>query len=170
MAGLGRYRVLPAQVIAVGPAQGFAWTVLIDAGSRDGLKVDQTVINGDGLVGRIEVGDGLHGHGAAARRPRVVGRGAGRGQPAARDRSPVRDWARWSCKLLDPQAPLAVGDRLVTRGDGSLYVPGVPVGEVQPVRSTPGSLIRVAEVEPYVNITALDLVGVVVRRSAHRSA
>lgn len=57
VAGAGRYRTLPAQVIAVGPAQGFAWTVTIDAGELDGLEVDMTVINGAGLVGRVvEVG------------------------------------------------------------------------------------------------------------------
>jgi rod shape-determining protein MreC len=51
---VGRYKVLPARVIAIGPAQGFSWTVTIDAGSRDGLRVDMTVLNGDGLVGRIK--------------------------------------------------------------------------------------------------------------------
>ena len=53
VAGLGQYKVVPAQVIAIGPRQGFSWTVTIDAGSRDGLKRDQTVLNGDGLVGRL---------------------------------------------------------------------------------------------------------------------
>ncbi len=161
VAGLGRYRVLPAQVIAVGAAQGFGWTVLIDAGTRDGLKVDQTVLNGDGLVGRIEavtastatvlllvdpessVGVRIEGNSELGI---LTGQGLG----------PLE------LKLLDPQAPLAVGDRLVTRGDGSLYVPGVPVGVVESVKSTPGSLIRVAQVDPYVRVTALDLVGVVV--------
>ena len=52
VASVGRYRVIPAEVIAVGPAQDFAWTVTIDAGSLDGLEEDMTVINGDGLVGR----------------------------------------------------------------------------------------------------------------------
>ena len=54
VAGLGSYQILPAQVIAVGPAQGFDWTVEIDAGIRDGLTADMTVINGDGLVGRVK--------------------------------------------------------------------------------------------------------------------
>ncbi len=161
VAGLGRYRILPAQVIAVGPAQGFAWTVLIDAGSRDGLKVNQTVLNGDGLVGRIEsvttstatvlllvdpesaVGVRLEGN---LQLGILTGQGLG----------PL------GLKLLDPQAPLSVGDRVVTRGDGSLYVPGVPVGSVSAVSSTPGSLIRVAQVVPYVTVASLDLVGVVV--------
>ena len=53
LAGAGRYRVLPAQVIAIGSAQTFSWTVTLDAGSRDGIRPDMTVLNGDGLVGRV---------------------------------------------------------------------------------------------------------------------
>ncbi len=161
VAGLGRYRVLPAQVIAVSPQQGFAWTVLIDAGRLDGLQVDQTVINGDGLVGRISsvtastatvllLIDPESSVGVRVEGNLQLGIATGQGLGSL------------ELKLLDPQAPLAVGDRLVTRGDGSLYVPGVPVGEVESVRSTPGSLIRVAQVVPYVTISSLDLIGVVV--------
>jgi cell shape-determining protein MreC len=54
LAGAGRYEVVPAQVIAIGPAQTFSWTVTIDAGSRDGIRPDMTVLNGDGLVGRVK--------------------------------------------------------------------------------------------------------------------
>jgi len=42
------------------------------------------------------------------------------------------------------------------------YVPGVPVGEVVRVEGTPGSQTRTAVVAPYVDFTALDLVGIVV--------
>src|SRR3954452_2443926 len=53
-AGAGQYRVVPAQVIAVGPTQSCSWTVTIDAGTGDGIKPDMTVLNGDGLVGRVK--------------------------------------------------------------------------------------------------------------------
>ena len=33
LAGAGQYRIVPARVIAVGPAQDFAWTVTIDGGA-----------------------------------------------------------------------------------------------------------------------------------------
>ena len=36
VAGIGRYTIIPAQVIAVGAAQDFAWAVTIDAGSATG--------------------------------------------------------------------------------------------------------------------------------------
>src|SRR4249919_2070750 len=35
IAGLGRYTIKAAQVISIGPAQGFAETALLDAGSND---------------------------------------------------------------------------------------------------------------------------------------
>jgi rod shape-determining protein MreC len=52
-AGAGQYGIKAAEVIAIGAAQGFSWTVTIDAGSHDGIRRDMTVINGDGLVGRV---------------------------------------------------------------------------------------------------------------------
>lgn len=59
LAGVGQYRIVPAQVIAVSSARGFLRTVTIDAGSRDGVTRDLSVVNGDGLVGRVvEVGPG----------------------------------------------------------------------------------------------------------------
>ena len=46
------YTTVPARVIAVGPASGFEWTAVIDAGARDGVKESMTVVTGAGLVGR----------------------------------------------------------------------------------------------------------------------
>ncbi len=53
MAGAGQYGIKGAEVIAIGAAQGFSWTVTIDVGSKDGIQRDMTVLNGDGLVGRV---------------------------------------------------------------------------------------------------------------------
>lgn len=52
-AGAGQYGIKGAEVIAIGAAQGFSWTVTIDVGANDGIKRDMTVLNGDGLVGRV---------------------------------------------------------------------------------------------------------------------
>src|SRR5579875_1864416 len=46
-------RLLPARVVAFGPGQGFDWTVTLDVGSSSGVRVGQTVTDGDGLVGRV---------------------------------------------------------------------------------------------------------------------
>ena len=68
-------------------------------------------------------------------------------------------------RLLDGQSGVAKGDRLVSFGSrgATPYVPGVPVGEGAPGwGGKPGTQTRTADVAPYVDFTALDLVGVVV--------
>src|SRR5215472_11227330 len=51
ISGRGRYRVLAASVIAYG--QGYQQTVTLDAGRADGVRPQQTVIDGDGLIGQV---------------------------------------------------------------------------------------------------------------------
>ena len=166
LAGAGRYRVLPAQVIAIGSAQTFSWTVTLDAGSRDGIRPDMTVLNGDGLVGRVKtVGpttatvllavDPESSVGVRLEGSMEVGFTTGQG---------IEDRGALDLRLLDGQSTVSAGDRLVSFGSQGdrPYVPGVPVGEVTSVRGTPGSQTRTASVRPYVDFTSLDLVGVVV--------
>ena len=51
--GLGQYRMVPARVIAMGPVNGLSRSVTVDAGSLDGIRPNQTVMNAQGLVGRV---------------------------------------------------------------------------------------------------------------------
>jgi rod shape-determining protein MreC len=166
LAGTGRYKVVPAQVIAIGAAQTFSWTVTIDAGTRDGVRPDMTVLNGDGLVGRVKTAgpttstvllaiDPDSSVGVRLEGSMEVGFTTGQG---------VRDNGALDLRLLDGQSTVSPGDRLVSFGSQGdrPYVPGVPVGDVVSVRGTPGSQTRTASVRPYVDFTALDLVGVVV--------
>jgi rod shape-determining protein MreC len=166
LAGAGRYTVVPARVIAIGSAQTFSWTVTLDAGSRDGIRPDMTVLNGDGLVGRVKtVGpststvllavDPESSVGVRLEASMEVGFTTGQG---------IRDGGDLDLRLLDGQSTVDRGDRLVTFGSQGdrPYVPGVPVGEVVSVNGTPGSQTRSAVVSPYVDFTSLDLVGVVV--------
>ena len=165
LTGAGRYRVVPAQVIAVGAAQTFSWTVTVDAGTRDGVRQDMTVLNGDGLVGRVKTAgpttatvllavDPNSSVGVRLEGSMEVGFTTGQGLEDLLD-----------LQLLDGQSTVARGNRLVTFGSqgDTPYVPGVPVGEVRRVRGTPGSQTRTASVSPYVDFSALDLVGVVVQ-------
>ena len=165
-AGAGQYRVVPAQVIAIGAAQTFSWTVTIDAGRTDGIRPDMTVINGDGLVGRVKtvgpvtatvllVIDPESAVGVRLEKSMEVGISSGQG---------TDDDSALSLQLLDGQSTVAEGDRLVSFGSrGSApYVPGVPVGEVTTVQRTLGTLTRTATVRPFVDFSSLDLVAVVV--------
>ena len=165
-AGAGRYRVVPAQVIAIGSRQTFSWTVTIDAGRGDGIRPDMTVINGDGLVGRVKtVGpvtatvlliiDPESAVGVRLEKSMEVGISSGQG---------ADDDGALALQLLDGQSTVAEGDRLVSFGShgAAPYVAGVPVGEVTSVQRTLGTLTRTATVRPFVDFSSLDLVAVVV--------
>lgn len=162
-AGAGQYSVKGAQVIAIGAAQGFSWTVTIDAGGDDGIKRDMTVVNGDGLVGRVTTvgpststvllaNDPDFTVGTRMEGSMELGFATGQGG------RPL------SVQLLNGKAKVRKGDRLVTFGSqgGKPFVPGVPVGEVTSIDSSAGGLTRTIEVEPFVGFTRLDIVGVVV--------
>lgn len=162
-AGAGQYTVKGAQVIAIGAAQGFSWTVTIDAGSRDGIARDMTVINGDGLVGRVTTvgartstvllaNDPDFTVGTRLESSMELGFASGQGE------RPMR------VQLLNGKAVVHKGDRLVTFGSeqGKPFVPGVPVGKVIGVDPSGGNLTKTLQVQPFVGFTRLDVVGVVV--------
>ncbi|MER5882240.1 rod shape-determining protein MreC [Streptomyces sp. NPDC001941] len=163
-AGAGQYGIKGAEVIAIGAAQGFSWTVTIDSGSNDGIKRDMTVLNGDGLVGRVTTvgpttstvllaNDPDFTVGTRMEKTDELGFATGQG-----DR-PL------SVQLLNGKAKVRKGDRLVTFGSQAdkPFVPGVPVGEVVKVDPSGGDLTRNIYVRPYVGFTRLDVVGVVVQ-------
>ena len=160
---------VPARVVAVGRT-GAAGPerVTIDAGSRDGLRTDLAVVNADGLVGRVvavspwtadvllvgaadltvsvRVGSGVLGS---------VGSGAtGPRRQAAGDLTltPVQ------------RGVLSRGDVVTTLGslDGTPYLPGLRVGTVTTVDADPAVLVPTAGVAPAVDVTTLDVVGVLV--------
>ncbi|MFD9071443.1 rod shape-determining protein MreC [Streptomyces lasiicapitis] len=162
-AGAGQYGIKGAEVIGIGAAQGFSWTVTIDAGANDGLKRDMTVLNGDGLVGRVTTvgpstatvllaNDPDFTVGTRMEKTDELGFASGQG-----DR-PLR------VQLLNGKSRVKKGDRLVTFGSQAdrPFVPGVPVGEVVRVDPSGGDLTRNVYVRPYVGFTKLDVVGVVV--------
>lgn len=166
VAAAGQYRTVPAEVVAMATQQSLGRTITIDAGSRDGIARDMTVINADGLVGRVRtVGPWTStvllavdpGSSVGVRLESTMEIGIASGTDAG-----SRD--SLTLELLDTQANVAPGDRLVTFGSrgNRPYVAGVPVGVVTQVKETPGTLTRTALLSPYVDFTALDLVGVVV--------
>ncbi|MFJ2826793.1 rod shape-determining protein MreC [Streptomyces sp. NPDC087263] len=163
-AGAGQYGIKGAEVIAIGAAQGFSWTVTIDVGSSDGVTRDMTVLNGDGLVGRVTTvgpntatvllaNDPDFTVGTRMEATDELGFASGQGD------QPLR------VELLNGKAKINKGDRLVTFGSQAdrPFVPGVPVGVVARVDPSGGDLTRTIYVRPFVSFTKLDIVGVVVQ-------
>lgn len=163
-AGAGQYGIKGAEVIAIGAAQGFSWTVTIDVGANDGIQRDMTVLNGDGLVGRVTTvgpntatvllaSDPDFTVGTRMESTDELGFASGQG-----DR-PLR------VEMLNGKAKIKKGDRLVTFGSQAdkPFVPGVPVGVVSRVDPSGGDLTRTIYVEPYAGFSKLDVVGVVTK-------
>ncbi|MFD5335833.1 rod shape-determining protein MreC [Streptomyces hawaiiensis] len=163
IAGQGQYGIKGAEVIAIGAAQGFSWTITIDVGAKDGITRDMTVLNGDGLVGRVTtVGPNTATVLLASDPDFTVGTrmesGDELGFASGQGDRPLR------VELLNGKAEVKKGDRLVTFGSQAdrPFVPGVPVGVVSRVDPSGGGLTRTLYVTPYTAFTKLDIVGVVV--------
>jgi rod shape-determining protein MreC len=160
------YTITPARVVGFGSAQSFNHTVTIDAGTADGVRPDMTVLNGDGLVGRVVrtteatatvllIGDRSSTVGGRLNSTLALGFVSGRGELGS---GAVLDY-----KLVDLKARPKVGDRIVTWGSSgnAPYVPGVPIGTVTAVTSVRGALGSTALIKPYVDPSRIDTVGVV---------
>ncbi|MEV0385316.1 rod shape-determining protein MreC [Nonomuraea sp. NPDC050643] len=165
LSGTGGYKVVPANVVARRGQPGFEDAVQIDVGTTDGVRPEMTVLNGDGLIGRV-----LH---ASATTSTVVllsdpASAAGARLEGGKEIGVVHGVGEHGrlvqFRLLDSTAPMTRGGRIVSFGSqhGSPYVPGVPIGVIERVESTPGELTRIAYARPYADLTALDVVGVVV--------
>jgi rod shape-determining protein MreC len=171
LAGAGQYRVLAASVIAVG--LGYQQTVTLDVGSADGIRPQETVINGEGLVGYVTsvsattstvllASDGSAVVGVAAAPSGQLGWVTGPGKVAGAS-------GFMHLEMLNSAAALKPGDGLVTAAsvNDKPYVPGVPVGVVTKLIATNGSLTEAALVRPYVDFGALGVVGVVIVPPGH---
>lgn len=161
---LGGITTIPAQLVALSATQDGSWSATLDAGSRDGVVVDQTVLTGGGLVGRIaSVGPTTSTVLLAIDPDSVIGvRLAGSGPIGT---AVGQDPRTLRVEFFDPQLKLTIGQPVLTLGtaDASTSVPGVPVGKISKVLATPGQLTRTVLVTTYVDETSVDTVGIVVK-------
>ncbi len=161
------YFMAPARVIGYGSAQTFSDTVTIDAGTDAGLRPDLTVVSADGLVGRvIEVTSHTAtvllivdpGSTVGGRVGDNMENGFVEGQGGLASGDPL------NLDLIDHTVVPEKGQAVVTWGSegGAPYVSGVPIGEVSRVYEDVRAGTYRAVLEPYVDFTSLDDVGVVV--------
>jgi rod shape-determining protein MreC len=167
VASIGQYTIVAARVTAYGGGLGTDQTATIDRGSSSGIKVNQSVINGDGLVGRtVTVGhststilladDPTFGVGARTEANQLeLGLVAGGGLDKL-----------MTLTLYDTKVQPTVGEQLVTAGDSgnrdTPFVPEVPIGKIVQVNPLNNGLAYTATVQPFVDYTSIDMVAVVV--------
>lgn len=159
--------LVPARVIGIGASQTFSRTVTIDAGSNAGLAPDQTVVNADGLVGRVlRVTSTTATVLLVIDAESVVGGRIGESMQLGflRGRGDLGRSGRLDLELVDESVVPSKGDAVVTWGSqgGAPYVTGVPVGRVTQVFSSLRQTSQRAVIQPFVDFGSLDVVGVVV--------
>jgi rod shape-determining protein MreC len=132
----------------------FVHSMLLNVGSRDGVRKGQAVIAGENLVGRIaEVGDrssrillltDINSH------IPVVVEGSRAKAILSGDNGD-----RPRLNYLSPNSNAAPGNRVVTSGHGGVFPPGLPVGVIASAQD------GVMRVEPFVHRHELEYVAVV---------
>jgi rod shape-determining protein MreC len=167
----GGYRIVAANVIAAGG--DYSDTVTLDVGRTDGIKPHETVLNGSGFVGIVTqvsadtstvllASDASSAIGVQVQGSGEIGAVTGTGKSMSG--SPLL-----RLTLFDANTVLEPGQQVDTYasvGDQP-EVPGVPVGTIVSVRPSPGSLTQTALVRPFVDFTALGVVGIVVQVPQH---
>jgi rod shape-determining protein MreC len=167
--GLGDYTPVVARVIARSPSSWYQ-TFQINKGSSDGLRVDQPVVNGAGLVGKVKsVSDGnavvmlltdpefgVSAQTLESAEPGSVG-------PAGGAPGDLR------FDLVPNAKEVTRGDKIITAGTStssrvsdlrSLYPRGILIGTVSKVDTGEGELDRVIHVQPAADLHNLDVVEV----------
>ena len=145
---------ITARVIA-NSGGAYVRSLLVHAGSENGVARGQAAVTGEGLVGRVtEVGS------RAARvllvtdlnsRVPVMVEGSQQQQAVLAGDNSERPCLRY----LDSVAGIKIGDRVVTSGQGGVFPPGLPVGVVS---SLDGEAPRV---EPYVELSRVEYLRIV---------
>lgn len=135
----------------------FTRTALINAGTGLGIAVNQPAINGQGLVGRIiESGE----HSARillltdinSRIPVITAESRERSIAAGDNTDNL------TLLYLPEDSKAAIGEKLVTSGDGDTVPAGLPVGEIISIEG------GVAKVRPYASWYRLDYVSAIHRQ------
>src|SRR5207302_1473137 len=161
--GVGEYHPVTATVVAKSPNIWYA-TVTIDRGSAAGVRVNDPVVNGEGLVGKVVqvAADASQidlitdsSMGVSAR----IGTSTATGiiQPKVGDPNDLL------LQYLPANTRASAGEYVVTSGtvssrDDSLYPPGIPIGQVTSVNEE--SAYRSVNVHPLANLHNLDVVQV----------
>jgi rod shape-determining protein MreC len=153
------YKTVAAQVIGTSGTEQ-SQVLLIDKGSRDGIKPDMPVITPDGIVGKtrdvfrhtsqiLEISDATSGAGVILEKTRI--RGVLRGDT----------WGQPEMVNVSPDDRIQRGEAVLTSGGDAIYPRGLAVGTVDRVVPDPeGTLVNVL-IRPSANLSRLEEVLVI---------
>lgn len=156
---------IAATVIARDSGNWFG-SIIVDAGSKDGVKKDMSVITPAGLVGRV-----IRVSSSTAEVLLVTDPRSGVGCMVQETRAPgvVEGVAGTHGELQMVHIPADMGpkkgDSIITSGYGSIYPKGIPIGTVEKSEKEKSGLFKMASIKPFVDLNRLEEVLIIT--SAH---
>ena len=162
---LAGYTPVTARVIGRSPTVWYS-TVTIDKGSGAGVKINDPVVDGDGLVGRItDITDGtaevtLITDNRSAVSARVLPNG-----PEGVAEPEVGNSSSLLLDFIDRNAAISEGQMVVTAGwsngnISSAFPPGIPIGRVSDATVGEQETYQRVHLEPFADLRGLDFVQV----------
>jgi rod shape-determining protein MreC len=159
------YEEVTARVTARSPTVWFS-DVTIDAGSGDGVAVEDPVVNGDGLIGHVSAVTGssskvtLIADASSAVSAKVVPSGVqGVVRPAVGDPSDlILDFINSSKHVGAGQFVVTAGWK--AQGFASIYPPNLPIGEVTTASIVQQEAQKQVHLRPFADLRNLDIVQV----------
>jgi len=148
------FKIVPTEIIGVFGA-GIPNTVMINLGAKDSVRVNQTVVNRNGVAGRVaEVMDDYSVvYLLTEPRCRVAAR-----LKRSREQGIIR-YELGRGMYLDNcprQGDVAVGDTIITSGLGRIFPEGLVIGTVKKVELPEKEFFYEITVDPAVNFNGLD--------------
>jgi len=162
---LARYSPVTVRVIARSPTVWYS-TVTVNKGSSSGIKIDQPVIGGGGLVGRVsDVTSGTAQITLIADESSAVSSIIPASDTAGVVRPTVGNPDDLLLDFVTPRKQIRKGQRVVTAGTRSkrlesLFPPGIPIGRVSKVDGEEVDRYQRVHIEPYADLEGFDFVQV----------
>ena len=154
-----KFDIVTGDVISL---DGSNWTNIftINCGTESGIKVGDAVVNGIGLIGKVEeTGEGW------SKVMSLIDEGSKVSFKLARDRKQLgvvsgNEKGEVSGYMIDGEALVSEGDVIITSGLGT-YPEGLEIGSVKSVTYNSNTLLKEITVELAVNFKSLDKVAVI---------
>ncbi len=173
-ASLSQYKPVTARVIGRSPTIWYA-TLNVNVGSNNGVSINDAVIAGSGLVGKITTVTGgaaqvtLITDQSSAVSAKINPTGVtGLVRPAVGDPNDLL------VDFIDRKDAVKKGQRVVTSGTrssrlDSLFPPGIPIGWVSDLETGEVDLYQRVHIKPYADLEKLDFVQVLTKPASGRS-
>jgi len=148
------YPIIAAQIIGK-DSTSWSQTILLDKGSRAGIKINQPVVTHQGLVGKVtritpssclvQLITDKNSHVAAIiQKSRVEGILVGKSQNTC------------AIKYVERDADIEVGNKVITSGMGGIFPKGLMLGVIVHIDKKPYELFQYAEISPQVPFSRLE--------------